>query len=483
MSPLVALVAAAVRVIPLWRGGGLLAWGRYDDGVYYTAAASLLDGRVPYRDFVLLHPPLIVLVLQPFALLGRFTTDPTGLAAARVTWLLLGTLTAVLVARYAARWGTAAGLVAGLWVACSASASYASQATFIEPAADLALFGGLVLLTCDRERPRHELVAGLLLGIALTGKIWYVAPVGVLLLVLLLTRIRGRRPVARVLRVGGAAALTAAVILLPFFALAPRQMWRMVVYDQLGRPRHGHTSPIDRLGYAVGGRDLGLSAGPTAVVTAIATIAFVVALMACLRDPRARLVAAVAMTCVAVLLLSPVVFHHYGDFPAASVAATLGIGWSLVGARLLRAGPPRRLLGAAATAAIVLAGVPVLLHPLGRVLPHAAIAALPSGCIAADDPTTLILADRLSSDLRAGCEVQVDVTGASYGVKVGRHQNLSYVEGLLAYLRSGSAMIVARRAHDGLGIPQVRALGTETYRETNVHVIVPDAGQAATPDP
>jgi hypothetical protein len=473
--PGVAAAAVLVRLLPLLRGGGLLFWGRYDDGVYYTASASLLAGRTPYHDFVLLHPPLIMLALLPFTLLGRLTTDPTGLLVARITWLALGTLSAVVAARFAGRWGTAAGLAAGLWVACSASASYASQATFIEPAADLAMLGGVVLLTCDHERPRHELLGGVLLGIALTGKIWYVVPVGAALLVLLLGARRDGRSRSAV-RAIAAAMTTAVAILLPFFVLAPREMWHMVVFDQLGRPRHAKTgSLLDRVGTALGGRGLGLATTGTAMVAAVVAFAFVVALVACLRDRRARMVGAVALGCVGVLMASPVVFHHYGDYSAAPVAATLAIGWSIAGAALLRR--RRRLTATAAVAAIVLVaagGVAVAVRPLGLVFPQAAVrAVLPPGCITSDDPTTLALANRLSSDLRAGCDVAVDVTGASFGVRIGRGKNLAYLDWLHAYLRSGSAMILARSHRDRLKPPAVATLGTPTYVEGPVHVIVP----------
>jgi hypothetical protein len=462
----VGVVALSVRLTPILTGGGLRFWGRYDDGVYYTASASLLDGRLPYRDFVLLHPPLITLVLLPFTLLGRLTSDPTGLVAARITWMLLGSATAVLVARYAGRWGTPAALVAGLWFACSASAGYAAQTTFIEPAADLAMFGGVVLLSGDRVRPRRDLVAGLLLGIALTGKIWYVVPVGAVLIATLLDRRR-----ASAARAGGVAVAAASAILLPFFALAPREMWHMVVFDQLSRPRHGRTSVIDRLGTAVGGRALGVSPNLGHVITALATAVFAVALVVCLRERRTRPVAAVALGTVGVLLVSPVVFHHYGDFTAASVAVTVAAGWSL----LLRQVTVRRFAAGLGVVALVASGLAVATQPKGRIFPAVATASLPKGCITADDPTTLILANRLSSDLRAGCDVAVDVTGASYGVRVGRGKDLAYQDWLHAYLRSGSAMIVARRRHDGLHKSAVPALGTQVVNDGIVHVLTPSS--------
>ncbi|WGL54259.1 glycosyltransferase 87 family protein [Nocardioides sp. BP30] len=480
----VAAVAIVVRVAPLLRGGGLLFWGRYDDGVYFTASASLLAGRVPYREFVLLHPPLIMLLLLPFTLLGRLTSDPTGLLAARLTWVLLGTLTAVLAARFAGRWGTSAALVAGLWVACSASASYASQTTFIEPAADLALFGAVALLSCDHERPRHELAGGVLLGIALAGKIWYVVPVAAVLLVLLAGTRRGVS-LRTIARAAGAAAVTATAILLPFFALAPRAMWRMVVLDQLSRPRTGKTALLDRLGTAIGGRALGLPTTASQVVAVVATVAFAVGAAACLLDARARMIGAVAVGCVGVLLLSPVVFHHYGDYTAAPVAATVAIGWSMVGrglaGRLGGAGVPLRRIGAAVAVLVVAAGgVSVAGHPLGRTFPRASLTArLPAGCITADDPTTLVLANRLSSDLRHGCAVAVDVTGASYGASVGRGRDVAYLDWLHAYLRSGAGAILARRGHDGLPPGAATTLGAPAYTERYLHVLVPEAAGSA----
>ena len=49
-----------------------------------------MNGLWPYRDFLFLHPPGIIVALLPFAGLGEFTSDPTGMLAARVAWLLGG---------------------------------------------------------------------------------------------------------------------------------------------------------------------------------------------------------------------------------------------------------------------------------------------------------------------------------------------------------------------------------------------------------
>jgi len=469
--PVVALTALAVRLVPLLIGPGLIGFNHYDDGVYYAAAASLVDGRLPYRDFVLLHPPLIALALAPFAALGRLTSDPTGLLFARLAWILIGTATSVLAARLAGRWGTGAALIAGLWVACSASASYASQSTFIEPVPDLALLGGVTLLVCDRERPRHELLAGVLLGVALTGKIWYVAPVGVLLLVVLL-----QRRVRPALRAAATATVTAAAILLPFFAAAPAAMWRMVVYDQLTRAPSARATLVDRLGLSTTGRFLGLG-HPWAVGVSVAVaVLLVVAALAIGRGAReAWPVVAVAAAAIALLLLSPSSFRHYGSVAAAPVGVTLGVGLTLASAAVLRSARSRGVVVLVLTGALAASGVLTLIHPDQQSFPRDEVAAvLPAGCITADSPSSLIATDRLTSDLRAGCPVAVDVSGASYGAGIARGRDAPYLKWLRSYLTSGSAMILSRHPHgDGLRPAELAALGRTIYARGRVRVELP----------
>src|SRR4051812_19815082 len=77
--PLVVTLAAALRLgAVLLSPGGLLGVIGYDPGVYYSSAAAITFGRLPYDDYVLLHPPGLSLVLVPFALVGRLTTDHIG---------------------------------------------------------------------------------------------------------------------------------------------------------------------------------------------------------------------------------------------------------------------------------------------------------------------------------------------------------------------------------------------------------------------
>lgn len=52
-----ALLALLVRLLPVLNGGGLSGIGNYDDTVYFGSALALVHGQLPYRDFLLLHPP------------------------------------------------------------------------------------------------------------------------------------------------------------------------------------------------------------------------------------------------------------------------------------------------------------------------------------------------------------------------------------------------------------------------------------------
>ena len=82
---------------PCCAAAGIFGFGNYDDGVYYASATGLIHGLLPYRDFLLLHPPAITMLLAPFAGLAQLTSDSYGFAAARVAWMLLGAANAVLI--------------------------------------------------------------------------------------------------------------------------------------------------------------------------------------------------------------------------------------------------------------------------------------------------------------------------------------------------------------------------------------------------
>jgi alpha-1,2-mannosyltransferase len=452
----VVALAFVVRLTPLLLGGGLDFYGRYDDGVYYSAADALSFGRVPYRDFVLLHPPGIMLVLTPFVVFGRLTSDAVGMATARLVFIAIGCLNTALVALIARRWGRPAMLVAGVMYAAWLPAVYAEQTTLLEVIGGLGVLLALFLLLRKDRAPtvRAELLAGVALGLAETMKIWYVAPWAAIVVWQLLIR----RPKSA-LRVAGAGLAALLVVITPFALVARGRMYDMVVRDQLLR-RPMSTSRWVRLPSILGVKTFAGGHDPaTILVTFLAVVALLAAATMCWRDRSARPVVAVLGVNLAVLMESPVYFHHYSSFIAAPASLVVGIGLGrAVAVPRLRAAAP--VMIGAAVLLLLGSALAVATTKSGSVFPGARFAgAAGAGCVASDDPGALIQMNRLSSDLRSGCPVAIDVTGITYdrlaergrhGERVARLHNAAWQSYLYRYLTSARAFVIARRASDEL---------------------------------
>src|SRR6266705_111794 len=66
------VVALALRVYYQYtRPGFLLGVTEYDDGPYFGSAVRLVHGSLPYKDFILVQPPGITLLMRPAGLLVR----------------------------------------------------------------------------------------------------------------------------------------------------------------------------------------------------------------------------------------------------------------------------------------------------------------------------------------------------------------------------------------------------------------------------
>jgi alpha-1,2-mannosyltransferase len=457
-------LAFLVRLIPVLTGGGLGSYGRYDDGVYYTASDALTFGRVPYRDFTFLHPPGLPLVLVPFALLGRLTSDPVGMAAGRLAFMGVGAVNAVLVAVLASRWGKGAGIAAGVLYACWLPAVYSEQSTLLEPLGGTALLVALLLLL-KRTGPTSTLVqilAGVALGLGCTMKIWYAAP----LAAVLIWQLVARKPrIALWVAAGSALAMT--VVLLPFLIIARSAMFDMVVRDQLRRPPG--TSPRAVRLYSILGINTFLRGHGDARLAMVWVIGLMLAAAAavCLRDRDARVIVWLGLVNLAVLLISPSYFAHYAALTAAPLAIVFGIGVGTLAASLRSGtGLSVAVFGLAIVLA-VLSGQHIVRAPQGRKFPGAVFAnAAPRGCVAADDPQALIQMNRLSRDLRDGCAVLVDVTGLTYagfyvtgpsGAEIPRVDDTAFQQYLIRYLTSARSFVEMHPA-DALTQQELRQL-------------------------
>jgi hypothetical protein len=107
-------VAVAMRLVPLLVQHTLTGVLEYDDGVQFSAAAQLVAGHLPYRDFVFIQPPGVVLLLSPFTALAHWTGGTVAMAAARVVFVAVAGANAALIAYLLRARGRAAALAGGL---------------------------------------------------------------------------------------------------------------------------------------------------------------------------------------------------------------------------------------------------------------------------------------------------------------------------------------------------------------------------------
>lgn len=447
LSGLVGVLAPALADL---RSGGLTGVGMYDDAVYFSAASGLVHGRLPYRDFLLLHPPGIVLALSPFAALGMVTTDTTGFLLARLTWLLLGGISAALVVAIIWPLGRRAALVGGVFAGTFYPAVYVSHTLLIEQLQSTLLL--LTILIISRRpgrpdgsgwtRPMPWLAVGLLAGLLPTLKIWGVVP-----LVLIGVWVAIRAGLVRLLLVAGGALASGLAVYLPFFLQAPAAMWRYVVLDQTGRTPFS-TSLVLRLGDIEG---LGVlrTAPYSRPVVLLVGAAWAIALGLACRLPVGRVFAIGHASLTLFLLMTPSWLPYYPGLVAPTAGLVVGATTASV-ATLSR--PAWRRAGVCAAGftviAVVVGQIPA--H-FGSAFPTAQLAAVRSapGCVTADDPTTLIRLNLLDRNLDRGCPLVADLGGYTYDLLVNGQQrfrlnNPRWQAVGLAYLGSGSEAVLSR---------------------------------------
>jgi alpha-1,2-mannosyltransferase len=466
----VALLAVALRLVPTLRGGGLFGRFSYDGSVYYAGAAGLAHGLLPYRDFLLLHPPGILLALLPFALLGRVAGDPVGLAAARVAWVLVGAANAVLVQRILRPLGGRPALLGGIGYAVFYPAVFIDRATILEPVAATCLLGAMLLAsrpTTDRIRAdRAALLAGVLLGLSSGIKIW-----GVVFVLAFVGWYLGGRQVRRAAKLLAGAAIGVSLVCLPFFLAAPAAMWRMVVVDQLGR-RESAVGLGHRVFDLTGLAPLSTTASAHPWLVVLAAAVLVAAVLLAVRTRVGRLGVLVLVVSWVVLLATPSWFVHYSGLAAAPTLVVLGGAVAELGRlwhRRLGLGRSGRLrmVPTIATLITVVAllgyAVPILKSTIGDPFPGRQLAARLAGvdgCVTTDEPTVLIETNVLQRNLARNCPLVADLGGYSYDLPtpqpVPREQNARWQQLALGYLRSGQVTILVR-FHLGSGFDAVSA--------------------------
>ena len=312
---LVVVGALVLRLIPLLLPGGPLAYVvNYDEGTYFSASALLMRGVLPYRDFIFVHPPGLLVLLAPITSWARSGDVTAALAATRYLATLVGAANAALAGAVALRaFGPLAGVSAALLYATFPEAVREERGPFLEPVLNLACLA-MAWVWLRAGSRRQYFAAGLLGGLALSVKTWS----AIWLVAALAALPRGRRLVAGAWFLAGMAAALG-LLVLPFALAAPRDFLAQVVGFHLVRGPQGVNDVLPRL------VDMNLR-HPITSILALTGFALVVAALRKGNNSAGRFFALVLALTVASFLVAPIYFHRYASFVAPSAAVLGGLG-------------------------------------------------------------------------------------------------------------------------------------------------------------
>ena len=323
-------LALFLRLWQLTKHGYLLGVTEYDDGVYFGSAVRLIHGAVPYKDFITVQPPGVMLLMTPVAALAGPLGTAKALAIGRILTACAGaggvTLTGLLIRHR----GALAVAVAGGFLAVYPDGVYAAHTVLIEPWLVLfCLAGTLAVMDGDHLASswRRLGAGGLAFGFAGVCKAWAVLPVLVLLAGM------ARTPRRALVFLGGVVAGFALPVL-PFAVLAPHAFYSQVLVAQWSRTDDVRISLWFRLASM-----MGFSHGPDlphavlfAVVCATAAAAAWASLWATLASgeppPALEMFAATTAALVAIAFLWPNdYYYHYAAFlgPFLALAVVLPV--------------------------------------------------------------------------------------------------------------------------------------------------------------
>ena len=459
---LIGLLAFVVRLLSALHSGGLYAVFGYDEGVYFGASTSFVSGLMPYRDFLLVHPPGSVVFLAPFAFLGRMTSEPTGWMVARLAIMALGAANAVLIYVIARRASALAGVVAGVLYAVWSPVVHVERTTMLEAFILFAIVVALWALSDAHASTSRLLIGGAALGLGASTKLWGLVPLAVILGWLLI--LRAWRAVALVVVAAGVACT---VVVLPFLLQAPEAMFDDVIRAQLGRGRGG-APEHDRLA-AMFGLNVARFAEVSwfALTVGILALAVVVLAMgiAWVRVPRARLWVALLFVQMAVLIAVPVYFEGYSSFIGPALALVCGTAtgalWASVSGRA-GAGPAGRVLLVTGVVSVAMFSAYHAVREPADLKPHLlALAKATDGatCVGSDSAGVLIAANVLSRNIERGCPTVVDFDGMVYSFKDGanpdhlsspkrRLTSAGYQQFMRDYFAANDVLLIHRAAAD-----------------------------------
>jgi hypothetical protein len=438
------LLALGLRLYQLAGPGYMFGVTEYDDGDYFGSAIHLINGVLPYRDFVFVQPPGITLLMTPMALLSKAIGTAGGMAVGRVLTTLAsvaGVLLAGLLVRHR---GTAATIIACGVLAVYPDSIATARTVLLEPWLALFCLAGAVAMF-DRDHltasRRRLLLGGIFFGFAGAIEAWAIAPA---LVILALTLPRFRRLVT--CAIGMAAGFLVPVA--PFAALAPGNFFRDLIVAQAGPRKGALRVPIWYRFKEMGGLSNiqvghGIELLMVVLITGFVAAGLAVAWVNSRRPPPALdwFSAATAGLVATAFMLPDVFYFHFVAFLAPFVSLTVGLSLSL----LIQAVRPVMDRGGMSPAvqwwAGLLAAAVILVFGVSEVTAiyrdqHGLLAAQaaarmdivstvrrvvpPGACVLTDQVSYTIAADRFVNSV-PGCSTMDDGTGAdlalSHGLK------------------------------------------------------------------
>ncbi len=430
------LVGLGLRIYQLIRPGYLLGITEYDDGTDYGSAVRLIHGTLPYRDFIMVQPTGITVLMAPVALATKAAGTVAGMAVARVLTALAGTAAIGLGGLLTRHRGFAATAMTCGILAVFPDSLQAARTVLLEPWLVLfCLLGALAVFDGDRLATRKRLIwGGLAFGFAGAVKVWAILPVLVLLAI---TAWRRPRDAAGF---GAGVAAGFCLPVLPFALLAPVTFYRSVIVAQLVRSDLVRIPAGFRLQHMLGLNHLPQLATPALVVIGAAVIVLIAALSVLgwrlTRQPPPPLdwFATVTFALVVVAFLWPSDFYnHYAAFLAPFLALAIALPLSRVLAALPPAGARARAgVVRTSAAAVTVAAVAVFAVVQGVSESHlaagipaseilAARQAIPPGaCVVSDTVSYTIAINRFVAS-SPGCSPMVDGVGSDYALSSGRN--------------------------------------------------------------
>lgn len=432
------LLALILRLYYLSRPGFLLSVNEYDDGPYFGSAVRLVYGALPYRDFLIVQPPGITLLMIPAALLSKVTGTAWGMAAGRLLTAGAGAAAVALAGLLVRHRGVLATVIACGIMAVYPDSIQATKTVLVEPWLVLfCLLGALAVFDGDHlaTRTKRLVWGGVAFGFAGAVEPWAIFPVIVVAVLAL------RQP-RRLAAYAGGVAAGFLVPVIPFAALSPRNFYEATIVAQIGNRPGAVRYPFwFRLQDMTGLADL---TRPTHLVDLAATVLIAAVIFGGLgleflltwRLPPALEKFAVGslILIVAAFLWSDQFHYHFAAFLAPFLALSVALPVSaVVGDFRLASGREEAASSPLVWGGAALAGLAILVMAVVQFgwetnnYPHlsdsvtaAAERLIPPGsCLLADEVSFAVMTNRLVSDV-PGCSLLLDSTGTNYAYSHGR---------------------------------------------------------------